>query len=58
LRPATRLFAALNGVNRKGAAMNSTRNFAVEIAAQVVLALAVGLFVSVLLAGATLLLAA
>ena len=38
--------------------MNVTRNFAVEIAAQVALALAVGLFVSVVLAGATLLLAA
>jgi len=38
--------------------MNTTRNIAVEIAAQVVLALAVGLFVSVVLAGTTLLLAA
>jgi hypothetical protein len=38
--------------------MTTTRNIAVEIAAQVVLALAVGFFVSVVLAGATLLLAA
>lgn len=38
--------------------MNTTRNFAVEIAAQVVLAAGVGLFVSLVLAGATLLLAA
>jgi hypothetical protein len=38
--------------------MNATRHFAVEIATQVTLALAVGLCVSVLLAGATLLLAA
>ena len=37
-----------------------TRNtpFAIEIAAQVVLAAAIGLFVSIVLAGATLLLAA
>ena len=38
--------------------MNTSRSFVVEIAAQVVLALAVGLLVSIVLAGTTLLLAA
>ncbi len=38
--------------------MNATRKFAVEITTQVMLALGVGLSVSVVLAGATLLLAA
>ncbi len=38
--------------------MDKTGNFVVEFAAQVVLALAVGLLVSIVLAGATLLLAA
>lgn len=38
--------------------MNTTKSFAVEVAAQVVLAAAVGLFVSIVLAGTTLLLAA
>lgn len=38
--------------------MTKSRLFAVELAAQVVLAAAVGLFVSIVLAGATMLLAA
>lgn len=38
--------------------MTRTTPFVVEVAAQVVLAAAIGLFVSVVLAGATLLLAA
>ena len=38
--------------------MTQTRIFLVEVAAQVVLAAAVGLFVSIVLAGTTLLLAA
>ena len=38
--------------------MTRTKLFAVEIAAQVVLAFAIGLFVSIVLAGATMLLAA
>lgn len=38
--------------------MEKTHHFAAEIAAQVALALVVGLFVSVVLAGATMLLAA
>lgn len=38
--------------------MTKSRLFALELAAQVVLAAAVGLFVSIVLAGATMLLAA
>ncbi len=38
--------------------MIKTRMFAVELAAQIVLAAAIGLFVSIVLAGATMLLAA
>lgn len=38
--------------------MSKTKIFAVELAAQVVLAAVIGLFVSVVLAGATMLLAA
>ena len=38
--------------------MTNSKHFTVELAAQVVLAAAIGLFVSIVLAGATMLLAA
>jgi len=49
---------ALQCASRKETTMTRTRPFLIEAAAQIVLAAAVGLFVSIVLAGTTLLLAA
>jgi len=57
-RPAAGLFRAFNDASNRGAFTEKTHHVAAELAAQVALALAVGVFVSVVLAGATMLLAA
>ena len=53
-----RPFAGFNEAIEKEIAMTKAKPFAVEIAAQVALAFTTGLFVSIVLAGATMLLAA
>jgi hypothetical protein len=57
-RPRVCTECARNAIHQQGGKMIRSRSYAVEIAAQVVLAAAIGLFVSIALAGATMLLAA
>jgi hypothetical protein len=57
-RPVKRPLRALNGGNERSFPMTKHPPIAIEIAAQFALAAAIGLFVSIVLAGAVMLLAA